>query len=123
MTQEFRLSTRSESHLLGVHEDLQAVVRLAIQLTDVDFSVVEGLRDLERQKELVEAGKSWTLDSKHLTGNAVDLYPWVNGATSHETHPYNRVAKAMFKASQRLGVELEWGGFWNQRDKPHWQLV
>ena len=120
----FRLSTKSEANLLGVDADLQAVVRLAIQLTDVDFSVVEGLRSPERQQELVDDGKSWTLDSYHITGEAVDLYPWVDGATSHETGPYNRVAKAMFKASQQLGVQVEWGGFWTKhRDKPHWQKV
>jgi len=119
----FKLGKRSKANLEGIDDALRAVVEMAIQITDVDFSVVEGLRTLERQRELVEEKASWTMNSQHLRGRAVDIYPWVDGETNHETHYYNRIAKAMFKASQRLGVEMEWGGFWKQRDKPHWELV
>lgn len=104
---------------------VQAVVRLAITLTDVDFSVVEVLRSEETQRENIVKGVSWTMASKHLTGEAVDIYPWVEGKTSHAPEDYKRIAKAMFAAAQQLGIEIEWGGFWRapRCDRPHWQLA
>jgi hypothetical protein len=67
------------------------------------------------------------MNSRHLPGSdglsyAVDIYPWVEGQTSHASKGYNRVAKAMFAAAMELNIYLEWGGFWNNPDKPHWQL-
>lgn len=120
----FKFGKKSLDQLQTVDPRLQAVVTLALELSEIDFSVVEGLRTLEWQKELVAAGKSWTLDSYHLRGLAVDLYPWRNGQTDHSNEAYNLIAKAMIRASQKLGVEIEWGGLWNETpDKPHWQLV
>jgi peptidoglycan L-alanyl-D-glutamate endopeptidase CwlK len=120
---DFFLGKGSLANLEGVDTDIVETVRLAIKLSEIDFSVVDGLRTLDEQKELVAEGKSWTLDSYHLTGNAVDIYPWVSGRTSHKAKHYKLIAKAMFKASQMLRMELEWGGLWNTEDKPHWQKV
>jgi len=125
----YKLGRRSKANLKGVHVDLQAVVRRALEIGHTDFSVVEGLRTEERQAELVADGKSQTMRSYHLAdingvSNAVDLYPWVNGKTSHKPRDYKLLAKAMFRASQELGVVIEWGGFWrNFEDKPHWQRI
>jgi peptidoglycan L-alanyl-D-glutamate endopeptidase CwlK len=121
----YKLGKASKRNLGGVDRDMQAVVYRAIEISEIDFSVVDGLRTIEEQEALLQAGKTWTLDSKHLSGEAVDIYPWVDGATSHDPEHYKKVAKAMFKASQQLGVELEWGGFWNEKqlDMPHWQKV
>ncbi len=121
----YKLGKASLRNLGGVDKDLQAVVHRAIEISEVDFSVVEGLRTIEMQEALVTAGKSWTLDSYHLSGDAIDIYPWVDGATSHDPEHYKKIAKAMFRSSQELGVVLEWGGFWNemQLDMPHWQKV
>ncbi len=121
----YKLGKASLRNLGGVDKDLQAIVHRVIEISKVDFSVVEGMRTIEEQKALVDAGKSWTLDSYHLKGKAVDIYPWANGATSHDPEHYKKIAKAMFRASQELGVVLEWGGFWNEKqlDMPHWQKV
>ena len=125
----FKLGSASQRNLDSVDPMLAAVVRRAIQITDVDFSVVEGLRTPERQKQLYADGDSWTLDSKHLVGKAVDIYPWVNGATSHNRNHYDRVALAMQKACAELGVHLIWGGFWQDSqgqtglDCPHWEMA
>jgi len=116
-------------NLEGVNLDLICVVKKAIEITEVDFSVVDGLRTKEEQRQLVLEGKSWTMGSYHLadeTGkaNAVDLYPWVNGETNHNSKYYKLIAKAMFRASQELKVIIEWGGLWGSReDMPHWQKV
>ena len=122
---KYRLGRASKKNLNGVNVALRLIVNRAIEITWVDFSVVDGKRTDKEQAELLSAGKTWTLDSKHLIGYAVDIYPWVNGATSHLPEHYNLVARAMFQASQELGIVLEWGGFWSpdHTDMPHWQMV
>ncbi len=119
----FKLGSRSLKHLEGVNKNLASVVHEAIKLTEVDFSVVDGLRTVEEQRQLVKEGRSKTMNSRHLKGTAVDIYPWVNGKTSHAAAHYAEIAKAMFAAAANLNIELEWGGEWKTFvDKPHWQL-
>ena len=119
----FRLSSSSRQRLDGVHEDLAKVVRRAIELTPIDFTVLEGLRTLERQKELVASGASQTLESRHLSGHAVDLAPYVDGAVSWHWPHYFALEKPIRQAAEELGVPLEWGGDWTSfKDGPHWQL-
>lgn len=109
----FRLGAASEMNLLGVHESIVAVVRRAILITTVDFSVHDGLRTLDEQKKLVATGASSTLNSYHLTGDAVDLVPYVNGKLRWEMPLCNLVARAVLEASGALGVRLVWGRVWD----------
>ena len=125
----YALGTASKKKLATTHRDMQAVVELAITLTDVDFSFVEGERSLKQQIKNVKNGVSWTLESKHLPNDdgdvlAGDIYPWVDGKTSMDREHFKRVAKAMFNAAQGLGIHIEWGGFFpkEQEDMPHWEL-
>lgn len=115
----FFLGINSRARLRDVHPDLAALVQRAIELTTVDFSVHEGLRTSARQAALVRAGASWTLDSRHITGHAVDLVPWVDvdGDGRSELrwdwpliYP---IAAAMRQASLEAGVPLRWGGVWD----------
>ena len=120
---KYSLGTRSVKRLNGVHPDLVAVVKRAIEITDQDFTVLEGMRSLARQKQLVKRGASKTMNSRHLTGHAVDIAPWVNGAVSWDWKFYYAMAKAMKQAATELGVHLEWGGDWKSfPDGPHFQL-
>lgn len=119
----YALSRRSLDRLNGVHPDIVAVIRLAIERTDIDFTVLEGLRSLDRQKQLVAEGASQTMNSRHLTGHAVDIAPYVDGEVSWHWPHYHRLAPAVKEAAQELGVALEWGGDWRSfKDGPHWQL-
>ena len=93
---------------------LQAVVLRAIQITAIDFMVTEGRRTLARQKLLVANGASHTLQSKHLTGHAVDLGALLGGAYSGDWALYHQLAAAMRKAALELGVTLTWGGVWDR---------
>lgn len=120
----FRLGSRSLKNLEGVHPDLVKVVQRAIQITKQDFAVIEGLRTLERQKELLAKGVSKTLRSRHLTGHAVDIVPWVDGSVSWDWKFYTEIRNAMVAAAAELKVGLEWGGNWTTfKDGPHWQLT
>ena len=75
----FKLSQRSMNNLEGVHEDLVRVVKRALEITEVDFMVLEGLRSVTRQAELVKSGASTTMNSRHLSGKAVDQCHWCKG--------------------------------------------
>jgi peptidoglycan L-alanyl-D-glutamate endopeptidase CwlK len=116
----YKLSQRSMQNLSGVHPDLIAVVKRAIQITEQDFSVIEGVRNINRQRELVAKGASTTMNSRHLTGHAVDLAPYPINWDWEYFYP---IADAMKAAADELEVDLEWGGDWKSfPDGPHFQL-
>jgi peptidoglycan L-alanyl-D-glutamate endopeptidase CwlK len=120
---KFKLSKRSLDRMVGVHPDLVRVVKRAIEITDVDFVVLEGLRTKERQIELVAKGASMTMNSRHLTGDAVDLGAWVAGTVRWDWPLYYKIAFAMKEAAKELNVDMEWGGDWRTfKDGPHYQL-
>ena len=116
----YKLGTRSLQNLSGVHPDLVAVVKRAIEITDQDFTVIEGMRDISRQRQLVKSGASTTMNSRHLTGHAVDIAPW---PISWEWEDFYPIEEAMKLAADELEIDLEWGGDWKSfKDGPHWQL-
>lgn len=119
----FNLSQRSLARLGGVHPDLVAVVKLAILRSPVDFLITEGLRSPDRQRELVRAGASRTMNSRHLTGHAVDVAAWVGGRVRWDWPLYPRIAEGFRAAARELDVPIVWGGDWKSlRDGPHFEL-
>lgn len=119
----FRLSSRSRSRLAGVHPDMVRVVERAITLTPVDFMVTEGLRTIERQRKMVAAGASRTMNSRHIAGHAVDVAAIVDGKVRWDWPLYPRIAKAFREAARIEGVKIVWGGDWPRlRDGPHFEL-
>ena len=120
----FRLSQRSRARLQGVHPDLIVVVEAAIRRTEVDFMVTEGLRDPVRQAALVRAGASRTLNSRHLTGHAVDVAALVEGRVRWDWPLYGLVAEAFKATAFDLKTPIIWGGDWPKfRDGPHFELA
>ena len=137
----YKLSKRSISNLEGVHPDLVAVIERAIQITPIDFGVSEGVRTVERQKQLVAEGKSTTMNSKHIPvhfkpdyylpegqyGAAVDLFVLIvvddKVKVTWEHKHFRKLIQSVFTAAIELGVQLEAGALWRDfLDSPHIQL-
>ena len=121
----YSLGIKSRLELRGVHPRLVEVVQLAIQSTAQDFRVHDALRTTDEQMQLVAAGASTTLSSKHLRqadgfGHAVDLVPIVNGQLRWEWPLIYPIAGAMHFAATRLNVPLVWGAVW---DRPFLDLA
>jgi peptidoglycan L-alanyl-D-glutamate endopeptidase CwlK len=120
---DYKLSLRSLERLQKVHPDLVRVVMRAIQLTEVDFGVTEGVRTIEKQREYVAKGASKTMNSRHLTGHAVDLAAYVGAEVRWDWPLYHKIAAAMKSAAKELGVAIVWGGDWASfPDGPHFEL-
>ncbi len=119
----FALSKASLDKLSGVHPDLVKVVKRAIELTPIDFKVLEGVRTLATQKAYLARGVTTTLKSRHLTGHAVDLVPIVDGKVTWDWKFYHKLAPIIKQAAKEVGTPIEWGGDWKSfKDGPHWQL-
>ncbi len=110
----FKLGKKSLQELQGVHPDLVAVVERAIELTVQDFAVHDGIRTIEEQKALVNRGASKTLNSRHITGHAVDLVPFIGGKLRWEWEPIYHIADAVRAAALEQGVPILWGGVWDR---------
>jgi peptidoglycan L-alanyl-D-glutamate endopeptidase CwlK len=118
---KFKLSSKSLKKLEGVDPKLVAVVKRAIEITKIDFAVTEGLRSVATQKKFVAAGKSQTMNSKHITGDAVDLVAHIGSNVSWELNLYDDIADAMKQAATEQGVALKWGAAWNVPNICEWK--
>lgn len=119
----FKLSQKSLEKLTGVKPELINVVKRALEISSIDFKVLEGLRTLERQVILVKSGKSQTMNSRHITGDAVDLGAIVNGVIDWNWKHYEQIAHTMKQAGKELNITIEWGGDWKTfKDGVHFQL-
>ena len=118
------LTARCGQRLAGVHPDLVRVVERAARDGDVPFFVVEGVRTMDRQAELVREGKSRTMRSRHLTGHAVDLAALDEAGLVTWARPaYEALASQVKAAAAAEGIPVEWGGDWRSFfDGPHFQL-
>lgn len=139
----YRLGTQSRDRLKGVHPQLVRIVERAIEISTVDFMVLEGVRATQRQHELYGHGRTaaelravgvdprlakpasakvtWTLNSNHFVkadsfGHAVDLVPFP--VDWNDTAKFNAIAAAMFAAAKELGIGLRWGADWDRDGKP-----
>lgn len=146
----YNFSQNSINRLATVHPDMQKVARRAIQISPVDFSITQGKRTLDEQKRLYGKGRTaaqcrakgvpaeyarpqdqvvtWTLNSNHLSGNAIDVAPYINGKLEYDDNGklglWPKIAKAFKDAARELGVSIEWGGDWTKtKDRPHFELV
>jgi len=120
-----QLTERDMERLVGVHTDLVLLVRACAVRPPILFTVLEGLRTEERQAELVASGASQTMNSRHLTGHAVDLAP-IDPSTNEITWEwdyYYILEPHIKEMAEALYININWGGDWTSfKDGPHWEL-
>ena len=109
---EFVFSKRSLKNLEGVHHDLVEVAHMALSMSPIDFVIIDGVRTIEEQRILVAKGKSKTMDSRHLTGHAIDVAAWMNGAISWDFGLYEKITDAFDMAAGRLKTHIICGIDW-----------
>jgi peptidoglycan L-alanyl-D-glutamate endopeptidase CwlK len=118
-----KYSQRSLNNLRGIHPDLRRVIDRALQDSPLDFVVIEGLRTQDRQRQLVASGASRTMNSRHITGHAVDLMPIGPNGPAFDWPLYDQLGPAVKEAADKEGIALNWGGDWKSfRDGPHFEL-
>jgi peptidoglycan L-alanyl-D-glutamate endopeptidase CwlK len=119
----YSFGTRSQKRLEGVHPDLVRVMKLAISRSPIDFTIIEGLRTVEQQRRYFAAGATRTMNSRHLTGHAIDIAPYLDGQVRWDWPLYHKIAPVVKAAAAELGVPITWGGDWRSfKDGPHWEL-
>lgn len=120
------LDKTSLARLKGVHDDLVQVAKHAHALAQekgLDFKITEGLRTMERQKQLVAAGASKIMTSRHLTGHAFDFVPIVAGKINWKWPAFWPLVPLFERAAYELGVEIQCGARWKDfPDGPHVEL-
>lgn len=132
---------KKQERLAGVKQRLVDVVMLACTFVTFDVQLTEGVRTAARQKELYAQGRTtpgpkvtWTKNSKHITGDAVDIVPLQPDASINwkDDKSFSQLASAMIAASRQLNIKVKNGGDWDmdevygekgETDKPHWELV
>ena len=146
---KFSLGKKSLDLLANVDPRMRLIALRAIQITEIDFGVVQGKRTLDEQKRLYGKGRTgaqceakgvpaiyarpgeskvtWTLNSNHLSGRAIDICPWINGKYEWDNNGklgvWPKLAKAFKQAASELGHDMEWGGDWEKTvDRPHFEL-
>ncbi len=138
----YQFGRTSKICLAGVHPDLQAVVKKAMEWNVVDFSVIEGHRSIERQLMLYREGRS-KIDGinkkgkhNHMPSLAVDIMPYprvVNGINVwKDERRFTILAGLMYAAAAELGFKIRWGGDWDSdgnandqsfHDLPHFEII
>lgn len=148
----FKFSQNSRRRLETVHPDLQCVAERAIEISKVDFAITQGRRTLDEQRRLYGKGRTaaqcramgvpaeyakpkeakvtWIKpeNGNHLSGNALDVAPYVNGKLEYDDNGklglWPKIAKAFKDAAREMDVSIEWGGDWEgTKDRPHFELV
>lgn len=114
---------KSIDRLATVHSDLIKVMSLALKRSKYDFSITCGRRTKEEQIALVKSGVSKTLNSRHLTGHAVDVAVYIKDKISWDYEHYAYLATVVDEVSKELKIPVVWGGSWETfRDGPHYEL-
>ena len=128
----YSFSKRSLSNLMNVDEKLVLICNELIKR--IDFTVIEGYRTRERQKELFDKGFSKidgiSKKGKHnyFPSRAVDIIPYKKGhnpfdGSKESEKMFNELAEEFKKVAKELNIAITWGGDWESfKDLPHFQI-
>ncbi|NBT57503.1 M15 family peptidase [bacterium] len=108
------LSFHNRVKLAFVHPELVRVFDEAVNFYSKKIRIIEGLRSVQRQNQLYLQGKTKTLDSRHLTGHALDLVTQDNGNILWDEPNAIQLAAAIRASAIKCGVPIRWGGCWQE---------
>jgi peptidoglycan L-alanyl-D-glutamate endopeptidase CwlK len=109
---KWKFGGRSKRLLEEVNPKWVRVAERALEISDIDFGVICGMRTLSEQRLLFDSPASRTMKSKHLTGDAIDILTYLGRRGSYDSRLYFEVAEAIKTASIELGIPVRWGGCW-----------
>lgn len=120
----FKFGNRSLRKLEGVKPALAILASRALLYSDVDFGITEGLRTPTRQAFLVAQGRSQTMNSKHISGNAIDIVCYDEaGSITWDLEYYRHVTDCFKRAAKELQIKIQCGIDWRSFvDGPHIEL-
>jgi len=102
---------------------LRRVIFEAAHAPPLTFKITSGLRTLAEQRELVQSGASTTMNSRHLTGHAVDVAILIGSEVDWTFANYRILADHIKATARAISLPIEWGGDWKRPvDGPHFQL-
>lgn len=133
-------SQRSKNNLTGVHPDMVRLMNEAIKNCPVDFTITEGVRTKQQQRELYDQGRTKPGNivtnadgvrnkSNHQAksdgyGHAVDLYPYYDRSVQvNDAESLKIIAAHIKTVANQLGISIKWGGDWTFKDYPHFELI
>ncbi len=120
----YKLNDVSISRLNAIKPELKLLATAAIAKSPYQFVISDGLRTAERQKQLVAAGKSKTLKSKHLTGDAFDIAIIIDNRVTWDKKYYTELSDIFKSVAEEQGIKIKCGvdfkGFF---DGPHYELA
>ena len=126
----YKLSKRSLNRLQDVNPLLIAIAVEAIKESPYDFGIPQygGKRTTEEQKLMFD-NKVSKCDgvkkkSYHQSGNAFDIYGYVDGKATWDKSILTSIARHIQRvAKSRYSTSLVWGGDWvSFNDLPHFQI-
>lgn len=111
-------SSKSKERLMTCEDRLQKIMFDAIAV--MDFTILEGHRTVQRQKELLEKGVTKVEFSNHnyTPSKAIDIAPWPipdnwGEGNSKEMAKFYFLAGVIFGIADKYNIKLRWGGDWD----------
>ena len=135
----FKLSRRSYDRLTDVDYRLIYLCEQAIKKTKVDFGIayLGGRRTAEQQNELFKADRStkdgYTKLSKHQSGQAFDVIPFIKGKVVENDWNYAMICQAILSIADLLELKIRTGSDWDMdgeyltdqtfKDVGHYEII
>lgn len=126
----YKFSTKSLSKINHpkFHPKLKLLLLEAIKTSPIDFTVIETVRTLDKQREYVAKGTSKTMKSRHLPSTnksglceAVDIAPYP--IDWNNIKRFIQLSEHIKVTAKKLNIPITYGGDWKTlKDYPHYEL-
>lgn len=128
----YNLSKRSRRNMTGLHPIIAFFVEMMIKETNQDFGILNtgGVRTNKQQLTMYAQGRTtegkkitWTKDSYHQYGLAVDTVAYNNGKFNWKIKNYKELLRAGKAIIKKYDLPIDNGFDLWKMDLPHWQMT